>query len=135
MRQNLLDAFAARGIGPERLILRAVSPHHEMLTEYSDMDIALDSFPFSGGLTSCEALWMNVPVVTLPGSRLCRAETQGFLQTIGLPELVASSADEYVRIATELAAQPTSPRGPAADAAPADGGFTFMRRLCFHPKP
>ena len=135
MRQNLFNAFASHGIGSERLILRAASPHHEMLTEYGDMDIALDPFPFSGGLTSCEALWMSVPVVTLPGSRSVSRQTQGFLHAIGLPELVASSADEYVRIATDLSAdhprlsdlRRTLRRRMAAS--PLCDGYVFTRNL------
>ena len=75
-----------------------------MLAEYGDVDIALDPFPFSGGTTSCEALWMGVPVVTLPGSRAVSRQTLSFVRAIGMPELAASSADDYVRIATELAA-------------------------------
>jgi predicted O-linked N-acetylglucosamine transferase (SPINDLY family) len=103
-RQNLFTAFAAHGIAPEQLMLRPASPHPDMLAEYGDVDIALDPFPFSGGLTSCEAMWMGVPVVTLPGNRAVSRQTLGFLRAIGMPELAASSADEYVRIATELAA-------------------------------
>ena len=60
-------AFAAAGLAGDRLELRPRSPHPQMLAEYADIDIALDPFPFCGGLTSCEALWMGVPVVTLAG--------------------------------------------------------------------
>lgn len=135
MRQNLFNAFASHGISPEQMILRAASPHDEMLAEYGDMDIALDPFPFSGGLTSCEALWMSVPVVTLPGSRSVSRQTQGFLRSIGLPELVAPSADEYVRIATDLAAdhprlselRRTLRRRMAAS--PLCDGYVFTRNL------
>jgi protein O-GlcNAc transferase len=135
VRQSLFDSFALHGIGPERLTMRPASPHHEMLAEYGDMDIALDPFPFSGGLTSCEALWMNVPVVTLPGSRAVSRQTQGFLRAIGLPELVASSADDYVRITTDLAAdrprlaelQRTLRRRMAAS--PLCDGYVFTRNL------
>ena len=104
VREKLFEAFADLGIGPERLILRSTSPHADMLAEYGDVDIALDPFPFSGGATSCEALWMGVPMVTLPGTRAVSRQTLGFLRAIGLPELAAASADEYVRIASSLAA-------------------------------
>jgi protein O-GlcNAc transferase len=134
-RENLLATFATHGIAPERLILRLQSPHNDMLAEYGDMDIALDPFPFSGGLTSCEALWMGVPVVTLPGSRAVSRQTRGFLRTIGLPELAASSTDDYVRIATELAADQsriaelrrTLRRRMAAS--PLCDGYVFTRNL------
>ena len=75
-----------------------------MLAEYGQIDIALDPFPFCGGLTSCEALWMGVPVVTLPGERPVSRQTLGFLNVIGHDELAASCEDDYVRIAAELAA-------------------------------
>lgn len=52
--------------------------HKDMLGEYRDIDIALDPFPFTGGLTSCEALWMGVPVTTLPRSRVVSRQTYAF---------------------------------------------------------
>ena len=97
-------AFVARGIDPERVILRAASPHVQMLAEYGDVDIALDPFPFCGGLTSCEALWMGVPIVTLRGHRTVSRQTLGLLSQLGLTELVADSPQHYVELAAALAA-------------------------------
>jgi protein O-GlcNAc transferase len=74
-----------------------------MLSEYGDIDIALDPFPFTGGLTSCEALWMGVPVITLPQSRAVSRQTFAFLNQIGMAELAAKNAEDYLRLATELA--------------------------------
>lgn len=102
-RQQVTDAFVQRGIAAERIELRGPSFHADLLKEYADIDIALDPFPFTGGLTSCEALWMGVPVVTWPQSRVVSRQTHAFLHQIGLPELSASNADDYVRIAVELA--------------------------------
>ncbi len=103
LRQQVTDTFASRGIAADRIELRGPSFHADLLKEYADIDIALDPFPFTGGLTSCEALWMGVPVVTWPQSRVVSRQTHAFVHQIGLPELSASNADDYVRIAVELA--------------------------------
>ncbi len=103
VRRRLTEAFAADGIGPERLELRGASPHAAMLAEYGEIDVALDPFPFSGALTSCEALWMGVPVVTLPGAAAASRQTQGILQVLGLTEWIAASPADNVRIAATLA--------------------------------
>lgn len=102
-RQKVTQAFVDYGIAPERIELRGPSFHADLLKEYANLDIVLDPFPFTGGLTSCEALWMGVPVVTWPQSRVVSRQTHAFLHQIGLPELSASNADDYVRIAVELA--------------------------------
>jgi protein O-GlcNAc transferase len=101
--QTVRDCFAQRGVAPERVELRGASFHVDVLREYADIDIALDPFPFTGGLTSCEALWMGVPVVTWPQSRVVSRQTFALLSAIGLPELVAGNADDYVCIAVALA--------------------------------
>lgn len=101
---SIRNAFASRGIDPQRLELRPATFHADVLKEYADIDIALDPFPFTGGLTSCEALWMGVPVITWPQSQVVSRQTFAFLSAIGLPELVATDADDYVRIAASLAA-------------------------------
>jgi protein O-GlcNAc transferase len=102
----LRAAFAAEGIGADRLELRGGSSHADMLGEYGDIDIALDPFPYTGGITSAEALWMGVPVVTLPGDTIPSRQTFAFLTELGLTDLAASSEDDYVRIAAELAGDP-----------------------------
>ncbi|MDD3182945.1 MAG: methyltransferase domain-containing protein [Alphaproteobacteria bacterium] len=102
-RQQVSDAFAVRGIPADRIELRGPSFHADLFKEYADIDFALDPFPFTGGLTSCEALWMGVPVVTWPQSRVVSRQTHAFLHQVGLPELSAKDADDYVRIAVELA--------------------------------
>jgi predicted O-linked N-acetylglucosamine transferase (SPINDLY family) len=104
VRQRLTEAFDREDIATDRLILRGGSPHTEMLAEYGDIDIALDPFPFSGGLTSCEALWMGVPVVTLPGDRAISRQTAGFLTVLGLSNLAATTPAAYVIAAKNLAA-------------------------------
>ncbi|WP_374444298.1 tetratricopeptide repeat protein [Stella sp.] len=96
--------FAAHGIDGDRLILEGRSPHGEMLARYGDVDVALDPFPYSGGLTTVEALWMGVPVVTLAGDRMVARQTAGFLDTLGRTEWIAPSGDAYVATAAALVA-------------------------------
>ncbi len=104
VRARLASAFAEHGIGADRLELRGPSSHADMLAEYGDIDIALDPFPYSGGITSAEALWMGVPVVTLPQDRIASRQTHAFLTELDLTDLAAASEDDYVRIAAGLAA-------------------------------
>ena len=77
-----------------------------MLAEYDDVDIALDPFPYSGGITSLEALWQGLPVVTLPSARPVSRQTLGFLRNLGRTEWVASDPEDYVRISVGLASDP-----------------------------
>lgn len=108
--RSVREAFAARGVASERIELRGASFHADLLEEYAAVDIALDPFPFNGGLTSCEALWMGVPLVTWPQSRVVSRQGFAFLSAIGLPQLCARSAADYVRIAAELAQDRTALR-------------------------
>ncbi|MDP2794976.1 MAG: tetratricopeptide repeat protein [Sulfurisoma sp.] len=102
-REHIRQYFTGRGIAQERIELRPASPHRELLEQYADIDIALDPFPFSGGHTSCEALWMGVPVITWPRERVVSRQTWSFLANIGLTELVVDSAGDYVAKAVTLA--------------------------------
>jgi len=104
LRAALTGEFAEAGIDPARLDLRGPSAHRDMLAEYGDIDIALDPFPFGGGLTSCEALWMGVPVVTMPGANPASRQSAGFLRAIGREDWIAGSPEDYRRIAGALAA-------------------------------
>lgn len=102
-RHAVQRRFASAGITPTRVEVLPPSDPATFLTEYQRVDIALDPFPYNGGTTSCDAMWMGVPVVTLAGERFCSRMGLSLLENVGLPGLIASSADEYVRIAAELA--------------------------------
>jgi protein O-GlcNAc transferase len=94
------DRFNDLGIDSSRICLRGFSAHEQMLLEYGDIDIALDPFPFSGGLTSCEALWMGVPVITMPLSRVASRQTYAFLTSLGMDDFVATDPAHYVELAS-----------------------------------
>lgn len=105
-RRSVQNAFAARGIESHRLELHGPSFHADLLKAYADVDICLDPFPFSGCMTSCEALWMGVPVVTWPQSRVVSRQTHALLSAIGLDCFSAKDKNHYIRIAAELADTP-----------------------------
>jgi len=95
--------FKLAGLAPERLELLGWVKSDPMLL-YSRVDVALDPFPYNGTTTTCEALWMGVPVVTLAGNTHAGRVGASLLTHAGLGELVAPTPDEYVRIASELGA-------------------------------
>jgi predicted O-linked N-acetylglucosamine transferase (SPINDLY family) len=95
--------FAAEGIDPARLDLGGTLPHAELLGQYAQVDLALDPFPYNGGLTTCEALWMGVPVITCPGETFAGRHSLGHLATVGLTETIARDAGQYVELAVALA--------------------------------
>lgn len=87
--------FTECGIERSRLIFEGSSPHSELLKAYNRVDIALDPWPYSGGLTTCEALLMGVPVITLPGPTFAGRHSATHLVNAGMPELVTNTWDEY----------------------------------------
>lgn len=105
VRDALIERFAQSGIAPDRLILLgrdASAVDH--LQRYGELDVALDSYPYNGTTTTCEALWMGVPVVTLEGPTRLSRTTGGILRAIGLAELCAEDKAGFVSIAARLAA-------------------------------
>jgi predicted O-linked N-acetylglucosamine transferase (SPINDLY family) len=105
---RVLSLFIAAGIGGERITFGLGGHHAEFLSQYAEVDIILDTAPYSGGLTTCEALLMGVPVLTVPGDRFCGRHAASHLTNGGYPEGVAASADELVAKAVALAADPAS---------------------------
>lgn len=102
-RDWLTRDIDAAGIRRDRVELRGSNHYAAMLDEYGGVHVALDPFPFCGGLSSLDALWMGVPVVTLEQTLMAGRQTIAFLHNIGAPELIAATTDRYVRIAVELA--------------------------------
>jgi protein O-GlcNAc transferase len=96
--------FAARGIAPERVIpLPGVANIADHLAIYHHVDVALDPFPYNGTTTTCEALWMGVPVVTLKGQRHAGRVGASLLGGLGRDDLVADTVEDYIEIAATLA--------------------------------
>ncbi|HSH42081.1 MAG TPA: tetratricopeptide repeat protein, partial [Arenicellales bacterium] len=104
VRRTWLRRFERRGIPRERIELLPGSPHDEYMRAYNDIDIALDPFPRTGGTTTCDALWMGVPVVTLVGERYVERLSAAKLSAVGADELITASVDAYVDQALTLAA-------------------------------
>jgi predicted O-linked N-acetylglucosamine transferase (SPINDLY family) len=103
-RQDWVTRFLEeRGVASERLeFVNRASPA-DYFNTYHRIDMALDSFPCAGATTTCDALWMGVPVVTLAGRRAVGRAGVSILSNAGLPELIARSPQEYIRIASSLA--------------------------------
>jgi len=97
VREQLAAQFSALGVHPGRLRMEGYTPRANYLEAYSQIDIALDPFPFSGGTTSIEALWMGVPVLTLAGKKLVGRQGVGIMMNAGLSEWVAANEIDYVQ--------------------------------------
>ncbi len=103
----LLAQFAEKGIDSKRIELLDFTPSvYDHLLLYHDIDIALDTFPYNGTTTTCEALWMGVPVVSLSGKTHASRVGLSILQHNALQDLVAHSQQAYVNIACQLASNP-----------------------------
>lgn len=108
---RVLERFGVHGVDPERIELRDWTADRALhLAAYGEIDIALDTFPYNGTTTTCEALWMGVPVVTLAGEVHMSRVGATLLAAAGLRDLVAGSAEDYVRIAVALARDTTRRR-------------------------
>jgi predicted O-linked N-acetylglucosamine transferase (SPINDLY family) len=102
-RQSTLEQLEQDGIEPARLTFVGHQPRQAYLEQYHDLDMVLDTFPYNGHTTSLEALWMGVPVVTLVGQTVVGRAGLSQLINLGLPELIAGTPADFVRIAVELA--------------------------------
>ncbi|MFA5265842.1 MAG: tetratricopeptide repeat protein [Opitutaceae bacterium] len=103
--RDVVGEFQAKGIAPGRIVqIPSTSAIIEHLDTYSKMDIALDPYPYHGTTTTCEALWMGIPIVSLRGDRHASRVSSSLLTAVGRPEWIATSADDYVAKATALAA-------------------------------
>ena len=88
---HIAHQFAAQEIHGGRIELEGPSAQRELLDRYNAVDVALDTYPYSGGLTTCEALWMGVPVVTCPGPTFASRHAFSHLSNVGLTETVAKT--------------------------------------------
>ena len=105
-RDRVLREYADQGLAPERIRFVGDTPFAEYFKLYHEIDIALDPFPYGGGTTTCDALWMGAPVVSLAGQTAVGRGGRSILSNIGLSDLVAQDTAAYIQIAADLASQP-----------------------------
>jgi len=101
LRAAVTAIFAEAGVSAERLEFRPV--RGPVRLAYADIDIALDTFPVTGGTTTCDAIWMGTPTVTLVGPAPYERVSSSIMTNLGLADLCAETVEDYVRIAVELA--------------------------------
>ena len=106
LRKSVIQRFSAQGIDSKRIILEVQEDRQGYFAAYNRIDIALDPFPFTGGTTSVEGLWMGVPLLTLAGDSLVSRQGVGVLMNAGLQEWIADDEEEYlakaIRFASDL---------------------------------
>lgn len=107
-RDAFIERAAALGLPMDRLDLHGAIPHAELLAAYGDIDISLDPFPYNGGLTVCESLWMGVPVITLTGGSFAARHAFSHLSNLGLPDWAEADEEGYVGQAVARAADPAA---------------------------
>ena len=101
--QHVVGMLLGNGLPKDRTDVIPSRPYSDYLASYRDIDIALDSYPYNGGATSLDAVFMGVPVVTLTGKSMVSRGGVTVLRNLGLPDLIAQTPEQYVQIAVELA--------------------------------
>ena len=109
-REFLARRFEQRGVARDRIAMEGAAEHFDYLAAYGRVDVALDTFPYTGGTTTSEALWQGVPVLTFRGDRWAARQSTSILRAAGLSEFVAENLDDYVERAVALAQAPDAPR-------------------------
>ena len=102
-RRWVLKILDQEGVTAERVTFVPFQPRMEYLRTYQQIDIGLETLPYNGHTTSLDALWMGVPVPTIVGQTVVGRAGVSLLKNLGLPELIAHTPDEYVRVVSELA--------------------------------
>lgn len=102
-RDRVRKQLEQLGVDPSRIDFIARLPMREYFEQYNKIDVALDTFPFAGGTTTCDALWMGVPVVSLAGRTAVSRAGLSILSNLGAPEWVADDPEQYIAIASGLA--------------------------------
>lgn len=92
-----LNRFSYQGIDPNRIACHEYSSREDYLRAYSQVDIALDPFPYPGGTTTAEALWMGIPVLTMTGTCFLARQGVGLLTNAGLVDWIADGPDDYIQ--------------------------------------
>lgn len=103
MKTDFGDRLKKAGIELDRVQLVGGMSYPDYLNAYAEVDIILDTFPFSGGTTTCEALWMGVPTLTLVGQTMIARQGASFLHGVGLHEWVAENKQQFVDLAVKHA--------------------------------
>jgi protein O-GlcNAc transferase len=108
VRANLEREIGLRGVDPRRVVFASAMSYREHLGRVALADLFLDTFPFSAGTTASDALWAGVPILTCVGEAFSSRMAASLLRSLGLPELITGSLEEYERRALELARAPES---------------------------
>jgi len=106
VERNLRQEAESRILDPDRLVFAAKLPKNEHLIRLLSADLALDTRIVNGAITTSDALWSGVPVVTLQGNHFASRMSSSILSAVGLTEMVTSSLDQYESLAVRLAANP-----------------------------
>jgi predicted O-linked N-acetylglucosamine transferase (SPINDLY family) len=101
-QRRLMDRFVRAGILRDRVVLLGRMPRDQYSAAYNDIDVALDPFPYNGGVTTCDALWMGVPVLSLAGTSYVARQGAMQLITLGLGAMLAADADGFLTLARGL---------------------------------
>ena len=103
-RKKMLERFAQHGISAERISIFGPGSREAYLAAHAEVDIILDTYPYGGGTTTCEAFWMGVPTLSLAGNRMSSLQGASLLTYAGLEDWIATSEDDYVSRAISHAA-------------------------------
>jgi predicted O-linked N-acetylglucosamine transferase (SPINDLY family) len=106
VEKNLKNEAIKRGVDGSRLVFGKSMPSDEYLARYQVCDLFLDTFPYNAGTTASDALWAEIPILTLSGESFASRMAASILNAVGLPELITSTQKDYEELAIELAMNP-----------------------------
>ncbi|WP_460430733.1 tetratricopeptide repeat protein [Aquaspirillum soli] len=105
VKESTLQKLEAQGISRTRIHLLPATSYQDYLQAHAEVDVLLDTFPYTGGTTTCEALWMGVPTITLAGETLLSRQGASLLTAAGLESYVTNTKEEYVALACSVASR------------------------------